>query len=114
MPGDLTKPIDKYTGAEFDAFVKQLSYTGGHERQRKCRRDPGCSGTRRTLVLVDAVATQDSISPAVAPQFGVVYVRAINKGDAPEARYGLLPRNKQYEYYMIVTADSTGTAMEWR
>ncbi|MEO8336097.1 MAG: hypothetical protein ABI664_14055 [bacterium] len=114
LPGDLTKPIDAYTGAEFRTLVRRLSYVGGHERQRKCRRDPGCTGTRRTLVLVDAVATQDSIAAAVTPQFGVVYVRAINKGDAPEARYGMLPHNKQYEYYMIITGDSAGTSMQWR
>ena len=115
-PGDLTKPIDDYTGDEFHAFVKRLSYAGGHERQRRCRRDPGCSGskpTRHTQVLVDAVATQDSIGAANTPQFGVVYVRAINKGDAPEERYGMLP-GRQYEYYMIVTADSSGTGMQWR
>ncbi len=114
MPGDLTKPIDDYTGDEFAALVRKLKYTGGHERQRKCKNDPGCTGSKRTLVLVDAVATQDSIAPSTTPQFGVVYVRAINKGDSPEARYGLLPHNKQYEYYMIVTADSAGTGMQWR
>jgi hypothetical protein len=116
LPGDLTKPIDDYTGDEFFAFVKRLSYVGGHERQRNCRRDPGCSGskpTRHIKVLVDAVATQDSIGPSTTPDFGIVYVRAINKGDAPEARYGMLP-GKQYEYYMIITADSAGTGMQWR
>lgn len=113
MPGDLTKPIDDYTGDEFGELVKKLSYVGGHERERKCKNDPGCSGSKRTRVLVDAVATQDSLAPSTAPQFGVVYVRAINKGDAPEARYGLLP-GKQYEYYMIITADSAGTGMQWR
>lgn len=114
LPGDLTKPIDDYTGAEFRDLVKKLSYVGGHERQRKCKKDPSCSGSKRTLVLVDAVATQDSISAGTTPQFGVIYVRAINKGDAPEARYGMLPSNKQYEYYMIITGDSAGTAMNWR
>jgi hypothetical protein len=114
LPGDLTKPIDDYTGAEFGAFVKKLSYVGGHERQRKCKNDPGCSSSKRTLVLVDAIATQDSLAPSTTPQFGIVYVRAINKGDAAEARYGMLPHNKQYEYYMIITADSAGTGMQWR
>jgi hypothetical protein len=114
LPGDLTKPIDDYTGAEFEALVKKLKFVGGHERQRKCKNDPGCSGSKRTLVLVDAVATQDSIAPSTTPEFGIVYVHAINKGDAPEARYGMLPHNKQYEYYMIITADSAGTGMQWR
>jgi hypothetical protein len=113
MPGELTKPIDSYTGDEFRDLVKKLSYVGGHERQRKCKNDPGCSGSKRVLVSVDAVATQDSIAAGNTPQFGVVYVRAINKGNAPEARYGMLPGN-QYEYYMIITADSAGTGMQWR
>jgi hypothetical protein len=113
MPGDLTKPIDQYTGDEFRDFVKGLSYVGGHERQRKCKNDPACSGSKKVAVLVDAVATQDSISASTTPQFGVVYIRAINKGDAAEARYGMLP-GKQYEYYMIITADSAATGMLWR
>jgi len=113
MPGDLTKPIDSYTGDEFRDLVRKLSYVGGHERQRKCKNDPGCSGSKRVLVSVDAVATQDSIAAGNTPQFGVVYVRAINKGDAPEARYGMRPGN-QYEYYMIVGGDSAGTGMKWR
>ncbi len=116
LPGDLTKPIDDYTGDEFDAFVKKLKFSGGHERTRKCKTDAGCSGsqpTRHTSVLVDAVTTQDSIGASNAPQFGVVYVRAINKGDATEERYGMVP-GKQYEYYMIIAADSTGTGMQWR
>ncbi|MEP6732894.1 MAG: hypothetical protein ABJE10_19785 [bacterium] len=116
MPGDLSKPIDDYSGDEFYDFVHKLSYTGGHERTRRCRKDPGCSGikpTRHTQVLVDAVATQDSIGPSNTPQFGVVYVRALNKGNAPEERYGMLP-GKQYAYYMIVSTDSAGTGMQWR
>jgi hypothetical protein len=114
LPGDLTKPIDAYTGDEFMRLTRRLAYAGGHERQRRCRNNPACSGTKRTLVLVDAVATQDSISSATTPEFGVIYVRAINRGDAPEARYGMLPNNKQYEYYMIITGDSAGTGMQWR
>lgn len=116
MPGDLSKPIDAYTGDEFHDFVKKLSFGGGHERDRKCKNDPGCGGskpTKHTKVLVDAVTTQDSIAPSNTHQFGVVYVRAINKGDAPEERYGMLP-GKQYEYYMIITADSGGKGMQWR
>jgi hypothetical protein len=113
LPGDLTKPIDDYTGDEFSAFVKRLSYVGGHERQRKCKKDPACTGSKKILVLVDAVETQDSLSASTTPPFGIVYIRAINKGDAPEERYGMLP-GKQYEYYMIITADSAGTGMQWR
>jgi hypothetical protein len=115
MPGALAKPIDEYTGEEFYDLVKKLPYGGGHERERPCKNDRGCSGTkpsRHTRVLVDAVTSQDSLSAGTAPKFGVVYIRAVNNGDAPEARYGLLP-DKNLEYYMIITADSADT-MRWR
>jgi hypothetical protein len=116
MPGELTKPIDDYTGEEFFALVRKLSYSGAHERDRKCRKDPGCTGTkptRRVLVLVEAVATEDSLAAGTTPPFGVVYARAVNKGDAPEARYGMLPNANNVEYFVIVTKDSVGT-MRWR
>lgn len=115
MPGALTKPIDSYSGDEFHDFVQTLSYTGGHERERKCKDDLACEGAnpvKKTKVLVDAVATQDSIAASNAPQYGVVYIRALNKGDNVEARYGMQP-DKKLEYYMIVTADSGG-GMKWR
>jgi hypothetical protein len=114
LPGALTKPIDSYTGDEFYDLVQKLKYVGGHERERKCKDDPACEGPggKKTRVLVDAVATQDSIGPATVPPFGVVYVRALNKGDAVEARYSLQP-DKKLEYYMIITADSAGR-MAWR
>ena len=110
MPGALTKPIDQYTADEFDAFVKTLSYVGGHERDRKCKDDPACDGTKptkKTKVLVDAVASQDSLAGSNAPQFGVVYIRALNKGALPEARYGFLPGTHN-EYYVIVASDGSG------
>lgn len=116
MPGTLTKSVDAYTGDEFYDLVKQLSFSGGQDRQRNCKNDPGCGGanpTRHTNVRVDAVTTQDSIDASSAGQYGTVYVRALNKGGAPEARYGMLPGSK-YEYYMIITADSTGRGMLWR
>lgn len=112
MPGRLTKPIDDYTGDELYALVKALSFSGGQERDRRCKNAAGCSGTKRIKVQVEAVTTQDSIAPGTATQFGVIYVRAINKGDAEESRYNLQPGNK-FEYYLIVTTDSAGT-MRWR
>ena len=116
MPGTLTKSIDAYTGDEFYDLVKKLSFSGGQDRQRNCKNDQGCGGaspTKHTNVRVDAVTTQDSIDASSAGQYGTVYVRALNKGGAPEARYGMLPGSK-YEYYMIITADSTGRGMRWR
>lgn len=114
FPGALTKPIDAYTGDELYDFVKKLSYGGGHERQRNCKNDQGCGGarpTKHTTVQVDAVVTQDSIAASNVPQYGVVYIRALNKGAAEEARYGMLPGNK-FEYYVIITRDSAN-AMQW-
>ena len=115
MPGALTKPIDAYTGDEFRDFVTKLQFTGGVERERKCKNDPACEATKdpkRTKVFVDAVATQDSIAPATVPEFGVVYVRAVNKGNAEEALYGLKP-GPNLEYYTIILRDSAG-GMKWR
>ena len=65
LPGALTKPIDQYTGDEFYDFVQKLKWGGGVEKARKCKGDPGCSGTKpskETKVRVDAVDGQDSIS----------------------------------------------------
>jgi hypothetical protein len=115
FPGALTKRIDSYTGDEFYDVVKKLSYSGGQERVRECKNDPGCQGpkpTKTTKVQVDAVTTQDSIAASNVPQYGVIYVRALNKGDAEEARYGMLPGN-QFEYYLIITGDSA-IGMKWR
>ena len=115
MPGKLTKPLAAYTGDEFYNFVKALQFTGGVERERKCKNDPACGSSKapkRTKVFVDAVATQDSISAATTPKFGVVYIRAINKGDAEEARYSMKP-GSNLEYYMIVLPDSAG-GMKWQ
>ena len=115
MPGELTKPLASYTGDELYDFVRTLQFTGGVERERKCKNDPACGNPKapkRTKVLVDAVATQDSISAATTPQFGVVYIRAINKGDAEEARYSLKP-GSNLEYYVIVLPDSAG-GMTWQ
>jgi hypothetical protein len=114
-PGALTKPIDDYSGDEFYDLTHHLKYAGSHERVRKCNDSPDCEGPapkRKTIVHVSAVATQDSLGAANTPPFGVVYVRAINRGDAREARYGFRP-GKSLRYYMIVHRDS-GDALRWR
>jgi hypothetical protein len=115
LPGALTKPIDQYTGDEFYQFVQQLRWGGGVERERQCKGNPGCDGenpARLTRVRVDAVDGQDSISAATVPANGVVAVRAINRGDLVEDRYGFKPERK-FEYYMLVLpgAGPNGT---WR
>lgn len=112
MPGALTKPVDQYTGDELYALVRALSFTGGQERDRRCKNAEGCTGTKRIKVQVEAVSTQDSIAPTNATQFGVVYGRALNRGNAEESRYNLQPGNR-FEYYMIVSATPAG-GMQWR
>jgi hypothetical protein len=94
--------------------VSRLSYTGAHERDRRCANAPGCEGTPPTKfvkVQVEAIATQDSIAPSNATTNGVVYVRALNRGDAEEAKYRLAP-GAQYEYFVVVNAP-TKDAMQW-
>jgi hypothetical protein len=115
LPGQLTKPIDQYTGDEFFEFVQRLQWGGGAERDRKCKGDPGCDGTnpaRHTVVRVDAVNGQDSVSATSVPANGVVTVRAINRGTFDEQRYGFKP-NRRLEYYLIVLPGS-GANGRWQ
>lgn len=115
LPGALTKPIDQYTGDELYEFVQRLQWGGGAEKDRKCRGNPGCDGTnpsRRTLVRVDAVNGQDSISTTTVPANGVVSVRAINRGNLTEDRYGFKPE-RNLEYFLIVLP-GTGANATWR
>lgn len=115
LPGALTKPIDQYTGDEFYQFVQRLRWGGGVEKERACKGNPGCGGanpSRLTRVRVDAVDGQDSISAATVPANGVVAVRAVNRGELVEDRYGFKPQ-RNLEYYVIVLpgAGPNGT---WR
>jgi hypothetical protein len=115
LPGALTKPIDQYTGDEFYAFVQQLKWGGGVEKDRACKGNPGCGGTKpsqKTRVRVDAVDRQDSIATTTLPANGVVAVRAINRGTLDEERYGF-KADKKYEYDAIVLP-GTGANGSWR
>ena len=108
---DLTKPIDQYTGAEFYAHVQALQYTGGNERERRCR---GCAAAQRIRVRVDGVEGADSVGPGNVPQFGVVVARGLNRGGQQEDRYGMRPGSR-FEYYLIVLPGATPSAsMTWR
>ena len=114
-PGALTKPVDAYSGDELDELTRRLEFTGAHQRERRCRGAAGCDGvapSRRTSVEVSAVATQDSLDAGDLPEFGVVQLRAVNRGDAIEARYGIRPGGA-LRYYLIVQRDSSG-GMRWR
>jgi hypothetical protein len=116
MPGTLTKPLASYTGDEFYDFVQKLSFSGGQTRQRTCTGNPACSGPQPslyTMVQVDAVTTQDSLAVSNTPKYGVVYMRALNKGTAEEARYSMQP-GANLQYYLVVTTDSTQKAMQWQ
>ena len=112
--GTLDKPIGQYTGAEMRDFVQHLHWTGGHDRERVCAGDPACVGPnpgKKTLVRIDAVDTEDSLSTRSLPANGVIAARLQNRGALDEARYHLKPGG-QYDYYLIVYAgDSAGT---WR
>ena len=104
LPGRLTKPIGQYTGDEFYELVQRLRWGGGADRDRACKGDPGCGGTtpsKHTVVRVDAVDGQDSISVTTVPTNGVVAVRALNRGSIAEERYGFKPE-RNLEYYLIV------------
>lgn len=110
LPGQLTKPIDQYTGDEFFDFVQRLGWGGGAERDRQCKGNPACDGTnpaRTTRVRVDAVNGQDSLSATLVPQNGVVALRAVNRGTLDEARYGF-KANPRLEYYLIVLPGTGG------
>jgi hypothetical protein len=102
LPGTLTKAVGEYTGDEFYALTHKLEWGGGVERERKCTGDPQCEGAtpKLTIVRIDAVGGQDSISATNLPKNGVVSVRALNRGEFTEARYGF-KTNKALEYYMI-------------
>lgn len=111
--GDLAKSIDDYTGAEFFSHVRGLQFTGQNERERRCR---GCTGGRanaRTRVTVDAVSDADSLGPSNIAEFGVVAVRARNRGNDIEAMYGMRS-GARYEYYLIVLPGSPDGSARWR
>jgi len=115
LPGALTKPIDQYTGDEFYDFVQRLKWGGGVEKDRKCKGNAGCDGTKpsqHTRVRVDAVDGQDSISATTVPVNGVIAVRALNRGNLTEDRYGFKAERK-LEYYMIVLPGTGGNG-QWR
>ena len=115
LPGTLTKPLDSYTGEEFYTLVQGLTYTADVVKDRKCKNDPACTSApkaKKIKVGVSAIVGQDSLSPGTTPQYGVVYIRASNKGDAEEARYNMKP-GKHLEFYVVVLPDTGGT-MKYR
>lgn len=111
LSGDLTKPLDQYTGAQFAAFVRPLRYGQGADRPRKCRGPAGCLGGRLVTVRAEAVADADSLAPGNLPRFGVIAARIRNRGAEMEARYNMRG-GAQYAYYLIVLPAAAGRA-DW-
>ena len=112
LSGDLTKPVGQYTGDEFFALVNRLNYAGGQQRARRCRGNPGCGNTVRTDVRVEAVTGEDSLSVGNLPQFGVVALKAVVRGNDTEAMYGMQSTgpNGRFSYFLIVSASGAGAA----
>jgi hypothetical protein len=108
LSGDLTKPLAQYSGAEFAALVRPLTYGQGATRNRQCRGPQECNGRRRQVsVRIDAVADADSLGPGNLGQFGVVAARLRNTGPEMEARYNMRA-DPEYTYYFIVTSQGPG------
>jgi len=113
--GDLPKPIDQMTGDELFTFTRTLSFGGGHERHRRCRGNPECRGNNpkdSTLIRVDAVEREDSLSTSGNAPNGVVGLRALNRGAMEDSVYNTRP-GKQYEYYLVVLQAGPNVA-SWR
>jgi hypothetical protein len=103
------KPLAQYTGDEFFALVGGLRYGGGSDRQRRCRGNADCAGTRRISVHADAVVDADSLSPGNLPQYGIVAARALNHGSDTEARYGMQPSPRRTYYLVVLPAAGSAT-----
>ncbi|MDB4874199.1 MAG: hypothetical protein JWM41_645 [Gemmatimonadetes bacterium] len=116
QPGALGKAVDQYSGDELFDFAHGLAFTGGNERQRRCRGRAECRGpraTRSTRLRVDAVDTQDSLSAGAMPPNGVIAARVLNRGQVADTMYGMRPGN-QYEYYLIVSPGAQPGVATWR
>lgn len=114
-PGNLPKPIDEMTGDELYSFTRTLSFGGGVERRRRCRGNPECRGNRpkdSTVVRIEAVEREDSLSMNGLSQNGVIGARALNRGTLADSMYNTKP-GRQYEYYLIVMPAGAGVA-NWR
>jgi len=116
QPGALAKSIDSYSGDELFDLTRRLRFTGGIERQRRCRGNADCRGEaakRSTRVRVDAVDQQDSLSATTLPANGVIAVRANNRGALVDSMYNMKP-GANYEYFLIVSPGAPGAEAAWR
>jgi len=105
------------SGDELYTFTHGLTFSGGQERQRRCRGEAACRGqqpTRSTRIRVDAVSGEDSLSagPSLPPN-GAVAVRSLNRGQVADSMYGMRP-GANYEYYLIVLSAPQSGGATWR
>jgi hypothetical protein len=117
QPGALPKPVDQMTGDELYTFTHGLNFTGGQERQRRCRGEPTCRGpnpTRFTRLRIDAVGGEDSLTtgPGLSTN-GTIAARGLNRGQLADSMYGMRP-GQPYEFYVIVLPDPQGGNATWR
>src|SRR6185503_253400 len=73
--GDLTKPIEQYTGDELAALVNRVQYGQGAERSRGCHGTAECAAGQRTNVRIDAVADADSLGAGSTGAYGTIAAR---------------------------------------
>jgi hypothetical protein len=112
MPGALPKPLDQMSGDELFTFTSNLTFGGGQQRERRCRGRLGCRGPRpadSTLMRVDAVEGQDSLSIGTLTANGVIATRALNLGTTVDSMYGTRP-GKQFQYFLVVIPQKAGLA----
>jgi hypothetical protein len=111
-PGALPKPLDQMTGDELYTFTQSLTFGGGEQRERRCRGRAGCRGNRpadSTMMRVDAVEREDSLSVNSLPANGAIGARALNLGAYADSMYSTRP-GKQYQYFLLVLPQSAGLA----
>jgi hypothetical protein len=105
--GDLTKPIEQYSGDELAAFAGRLAYGQGAERARACRDTPECTTGQRTSVRIDAVADADSLGPGSVGGYGTIAARLINRGPGTETRYGMRGGGRQLHLLIVMPGGGT-------
>ncbi len=114
LPGALTKPLAQYSPQELRALTRRLVFTGGVERDRRCKGAAACGSARSvTRLRIDAVEGEDSISAGALPTNGVIAARLLNRGAFTDAMYGTAA-GANHEYYLIVLPGSKAGAAIWR
>lgn len=115
--GDLTRPIDQYTGDEFFTLTNGLNYgNASPSRTRRCRGNQACTGpnpTRFTTAIVWEVSDADSVSAGQLLANGAVVARARVTGQDSTDMYRMAPSQGRFDYFLIVIPAAENTAT-WR